>query len=97
MLDSRTSYLEGEELVSYLKSIPSSSIEKIELITNPSSKFDASGNSGIINIRTKRNRTVGFDLGINTNFEQGKYGKTNNNLSFNHRNGKFNLFGMYGY
>lgn len=97
LIDGKTSYLEGEELVSFLKSTPASSIEKIELVSNPSARYDASGNSGLINIRTKRVKLIGFNMGINTNYMQGKYGKNNNNISLNHRNGKINLFGMYGY
>ena len=40
---------------------------------------------------------MGFNLGITSNFMQGKYEKSNHSVSFNHRKGKFNLFGMYGY
>lgn len=97
LIDGKPSYLEGEELVSFLKSTPVTSIEKVELITNPSARHDASGNSGLINIRTKRAKLMGFNLGITSNFMQGKYEKSNHSISFNHRKGKFNLFGMYGY
>ena len=97
LIDGKTSYLDGKELVNYLKSTPSSSIDKVELITNPSAKDDASGNSGIINIKTKRSKLMGFNMAVNANYEQGKYGRTNDNITFNHRNGKLNVFGMYGY
>jgi len=97
MIDGKTSYLEGSELVSYLKATPSATLDKIELITNPSAKYDASGNSGIINIKTKRVKLMGFNASLNTNYEQGKFGRTNNNLSLNHRNGKLNIYGMYGF
>jgi hypothetical protein len=97
MIDGRTSYMEGTELVNYLKSTPASALDKVELITNPSAKYDASGNSGIINIKTKHVKLMGFNGSLNTNYEQGKFGRTNNNLSLNHRNGKLNIYGMYGF
>ena len=97
LIDGKPAYLQGEELVSFLKSTPATSLDKIELITNPSARYDASGNSGLINIRTKKTRIMGFNLGITSNFMQGKYEKSNHSVSFNHRKGKFNLFGMYGY
>ena len=94
LIDGKISYLEGTELVNYLKSTPVSSLEKVELVANPSAKYDASGNSGVINIRTRRAKLMGFNLTLNSSYEQGKYGRANNNISFNHRNGKFNVFGM---
>ncbi|HJV78890.1 MAG TPA: outer membrane beta-barrel family protein [Paludibacter sp.] len=97
MIDGKTSYMEGTELVNYLKSTPASSLDKVELITNPSAKYDASGNSGIINIKTRRTKLMGFNVALNTNYEQGKFGRTNNNISLNHRNGKLNIYGMYGF
>lgn len=96
MIDGKTSYMEGTELVNYLKSTPASSLDKVELITNPSAKYDASGNSGIINIKTKRTKLMGFNVALNTGYEQGKFGRTNNNISLNHRNGKLNIYGIYG-
>jgi hypothetical protein len=97
LIDGKTYYLGGTELVNYLKSTPASTLDKVELITNPSAKYDASGNSGIINIRTKKSKMMGFNMTLNSSFEQGDYGRFNNNVSFNHRNGKINVFGMYGY
>lgn len=59
MLNRRIVYLTGEDLVRYLRSIPSNDVSKIELISNPSAAYDVEGNSGIINIVTKRNRNAG--------------------------------------
>ena len=56
MIDGRPSYLSGQELANLLKNMPSTSIDQIEIMTNPSAKYDASGNSGIINIKTKKNK-----------------------------------------
>jgi hypothetical protein len=97
LIDGKSSYLEGNELVSYLMSLPASSLDKVELITRPSAKYEASGNAGIIDICTKRNSQSGFSLNFQGNYEQGKYGRTNDNLSFGYRRNKLNLSGMYGY
>lgn len=92
MLDGKPSYLTGPELASLLKTMPSGNLDQIEIMTNPSAKYDAAGNSGIINIKTKKNKQKGFNGGVNLAYGQGKYPKTNNSVNFNYRNGKFNLF-----
>ncbi|MBP1640515.1 MAG: TonB-dependent receptor [Bacteroidetes bacterium] len=97
LIDGKSSYLEGTELVNYLMSLPASSLDKVELVTRPSAKYEASGNAGIIDICTKRNNQSGFSLNVHGNYEQGKYGRTNDNLSFSYRRNQLNLSGMYGY
>ena len=97
LIDGKSSYLEGTELVNYLMSLPASSLDKVELVTRPSAKYEASGNAGIIDICTKRNSQTGLSLNFQGNYEQGKYGRTNDNLSFGYRRNKLNLSGMYGY
>ncbi|MBC6489419.1 outer membrane beta-barrel protein [Flavihumibacter stibioxidans] len=97
MMDGRPTYLTGEQLASLLKSMPASNIEQIELVTNPSAKYDASGNSGIINIKTKKNKQKGFNGNLALNYGQGAYWKTNNSLNLNLRTGKFNFFANGGY
>ncbi|MEP7106897.1 MAG: outer membrane beta-barrel protein [Ferruginibacter sp.] len=96
MLDGKPSYLNGPELANLLRSMPSNTIDQIEIMTNPSSKYDASGNSGIINIKTKKNKQKGFNGSVNLAYGQGVYEKTNNSLNLNYRNGKFNVFGNLG-
>ncbi|MEP6951025.1 MAG: outer membrane beta-barrel protein [Ginsengibacter sp.] len=97
MMDGRPSYLSGQELANVLKNMPSSAIDQIEIMTNPSAKYDASGNSGIINIKTKKNKMKGFNGNLSTSITQGRYTKTNNSLNLNYRTGKVNLFGNYSY
>jgi iron complex outermembrane recepter protein len=97
MIDGRPTYLGPNELASMLKNMPASSAEQIEIMTNPSAKYDAAGNSGIINIRTKKNRQVGLNGSLSLNYGQGVYAKTNNSLNLNYRTGKFNFFGNAGY
>lgn len=97
MMDGRPTYLTGEQLANLLKSMPASSIDQIELVTNPSAKYDAAGNSGIINIKTKKNKQKGFNGTLTLNYGQGAYWKTNNSLNLNYRTGKFNFFANGGY
>ena len=97
MMDGRPSYLSGQELANLLKNMPSSAIDQIEIMTNPSAKYDAAGNSGIINIKTKKNKLKGINGNISTSIIQGRYTKTNNSINLNFRKGKVNLFGNYSY
>ncbi len=97
MLDGKPAYLGGQELTNLLKNMSASSLEQIEIMTNPSAKYDASGNSGIINIRTKKNKLVGFNGNTSLSYSQGKYSRANGSISMNYRKGKVNLFGTYSY
>ncbi|HEY0434760.1 MAG TPA: TonB-dependent receptor, partial [Chitinophagaceae bacterium] len=96
-IDGKPSPLSGSDLASYLKTLQSSQIESIELITNPSAKYEAAGNAGIINIRLKKNKTFGANGAVNAGWNIGTYAKYNTGLSLNYRNKKFNLFGNYNY
>jgi iron complex outermembrane recepter protein len=96
-VDGKPSPLSGTDLAYYLKSLQSSQIESIELITNPSAKYEAEGNAGIINIRLKKNRAFGTNGSVSAGFNQGIYPKYNAGFSLNHRNKKVNLFGNYNY
>jgi iron complex outermembrane recepter protein len=97
MMDGRPSYLSGQELANLLKNMPSSEIDQIEIMTNPSAKYDASGNSGIINIKTKKNKLKGINGNLSTSIIHGRYTKTNNSINLNYHAGKINLFGNYSY
>ncbi len=97
MLDGKPSYLSGQELANLLKNMPSSSIDQIEIMTNPSAKYDAAGNSGMINIKTKKNKIKGFNGSLSAGIIQSTLTKTNDNLNINYRNGKVNIFGNYGF
>lgn len=96
MIDGRPTYLSATELSNYLKNMPSSNLDQIEIMTNPSAKYDAAGNSGIINIKTKKNKQKGFNGNLTLNYGQGRYWKTNNSLNMNYRTGKVNLFANAG-
>jgi hypothetical protein len=97
LLDGRPSYLSGPELANMLKGMQASQLDQIEIMTNPPAKFDASGNSGVINIKTKKNKANGFNGSVTAGFGQGVYSKTNESLSLNYRKGKVNLFSNYSF
>ncbi|MGG8495232.1 TonB-dependent receptor domain-containing protein [Tenacibaculum sp. TC6] len=80
-----------------LKQIPSSSIKSVELITNPSAKYNPEGMSGIINIILNKNANMGFNGSINTGVEAGHYVRNNASTNMNYKTGKVNFFGNYGF
>jgi len=96
-VDGRQVPLNGTDLADYLKTLQSSQIESIELISNPSAKYDASGNAGIINIRLKRNRSFGNNGSVTGGYHVGTHSNYNGGLSLNHRDARFNWFGNYDY
>lgn len=96
MMDGKPAYLSGQELANLLKNMPSSAIEQIEIMTNPSAKYDASGNSGVINIKTKKEKMKGLNGSLSASVIQSKFTRTNNSFNLNYRKGKINLFGNYG-
>jgi iron complex outermembrane recepter protein len=95
-IDGRETRLTQEQLGDYLKSIQSTDVEAIELIANPSSKYEAEGTAGIINIKLKKNKNYGTNGSVTLGYASGKYSKYNTALSVNNRSEKVNLFGSYG-
>lgn len=91
-IDGKQTFLSQQELMTLLRNTPSDNIEKIELITNPSAKYDASGNSGIINIKMKKNKNYGTNGNVNVGAGYARYGRGNAGITLNHREGKFNTF-----
>lgn len=96
-IDGKPTPMSGADLVNYLRSLPANAIERIDLITNPSSKYDAAGNAGIIDIRMKKDQRFGTNGSITAGYGQGVYPKANGGINFNHRNKSMNLFGGYNY
>jgi iron complex outermembrane recepter protein len=94
-IDGKPSPLSGRDLAAVLKSMQSSDIEAIEIITNPSAKYDAAGNVGIINIRLKKNKKMGANGNISINPNWGITPKIDFSSSLNYRDKKWNLFGNY--
>ncbi len=95
-VDGKMTQLDTKDLAAYLKGINSNDIEAIEMISNPSAKYDASGNAGIINIRLKKNKKFGTNGSVNLGFVQGVTPKGNGSLNLNYRDKKINLFGNVG-
>ena len=91
-IDGKPTNMDNQQLASILKSMNSSEIEAIEMITNPSAKFDAAGNAGIINIRLKKNKNFGTNGTVSLGTAYGQTAKYNGNLNLNYRNSKVNLF-----
>ncbi|MBC7422563.1 MAG: TonB-dependent receptor [Ferruginibacter sp.] len=96
-IDGRITQMHGPDLAGYLKSINSAEIEAIEMISNPSARYDAAGNAGIINIRLKKNNTIGLSAALIAGLNFGKHLKTNEAISLNYRNKNVNLFSNYSY
>ena len=94
LIDGKPSNIPVEQL---LQQIPSASIKQIELITNPSAKYNPEGMSGIINIILHKNSQDGFNGSINTGVTLGITPKTNTNINLNYRVGKVNFYTNYGY
>ncbi|MBB6499793.1 TonB-dependent receptor domain-containing protein [Pedobacter cryoconitis] len=95
LIDGKPSLIAGGNIAQVLASIPASSIETVEVITNPSSKYDAEGNSGIINIVLKKNTKLGFNG--NVALTAGNRDNYNGNLALSFQNKKINIYGNYGY
>lgn len=96
-VDDKPTYMSADALTSFLRSLPSSSIESIEIMTNPPAKYDAAGNAGVINIRLKKTTVRGLNGGINLSAGQGFYTRSNNSANLNYRVNKVNLFGNISY
>jgi hypothetical protein len=95
-IDGKTTSLTGDDLATYLRSLQSSAIERIELITAGSAKYDASS-GGIVNIVLKKGTNVGANGSITATAGYGKYYKSNIGIAFNDRMDKFNVFGSYNF
>lgn len=105
MMDGKPTFLSPADLANLLKNTPASAIDQIEIMTNPSAKYDAAGNSGVINIKTKKGRAAGFNgsvmVGVTTSFFEDRSGtlyvipKSQNSINFNYRKNKINFFGNY--
>jgi outer membrane receptor protein involved in Fe transport len=97
LMDGKQTYLGGQDLANLLRNLPASQLDQIEIMTQPSAKYDASGNSGILNLRTKKNTLTGFNGSINLSYIQARYPKSPNSFNFNYRKGKVNLFSNLSY
>ncbi|HEY8398924.1 MAG TPA: outer membrane beta-barrel protein [Flavihumibacter sp.] len=92
MVNDKPTYLSGAALVSYLRSLPASALEKIELMPTPPSRYDAAGTGGLINLKVKKNSLRGFNGNAQLAFTQGYLFSSNSSVNLNYRNNRVNLF-----
>ncbi|WP_055912338.1 outer membrane beta-barrel family protein [Pedobacter sp. Leaf216] len=95
LIDGKSTYLSAEQLATRLRSLNSNEIKTIELITNPSSKYDAEGNAGLLNIKLKKNASYGTNGNVDLGFGYGKNSKSDAGISVNHRDKNLNIFGSF--
>lgn len=91
LIDNRPTYLSGEELASYLKTITADDISKLELITQPGARYDAAGNMGVINIALKRNKKQGWNGSVTASAGQGVYFHRNESAVVSYKKDKLSL------
>jgi iron complex outermembrane receptor protein len=96
LIDNQNTQLSAQDLAQLLKSIESDNIKEIEIITNPSAKYDAAGNAGIINIILKKSLTNGFNGSVTGNFTQSTHNRSSASTNLNFRKNKWNWFGNLG-
>ena len=98
-IDGKTTYLSADDLTNLLTNTPSSDIGKIEIMTNPSSKYDAAGTGGIINIIRKKNSKSGLNGTVTGSFGRGHFERENGSMVLSYKNDKYNLYlnNSYGY
>ncbi|WP_152620262.1 outer membrane beta-barrel protein [Pedobacter lusitanus] len=96
-IDGKQTYLSSTEVINLLKSMQSSEIESVEVINNPGSRYDANSTGGIINIKTKKGLSEGFNGNAALSAGFNKYLLTTNTINLNYRQRNFNVFGSYGY
>lgn len=97
LIDGRQTYLSGKELTDLLKSLSSNNIKSIEIISSPTAKYDAAGQAGIINIKTKKNQIKGINGSLTTIMAYGVSAKQLQNIALSYRVDKVNIFGSYNH
>lgn len=97
MIDGKPTYLPPAELATLLRGINANNIATIEVISNPSARYDATGNAGVINIKLIKNTLEGFNGAVTAGTGYGRYGKANGSINMNYRTKKWSHFLNYGY
>ncbi len=97
LVDGKQTYLSGNDLSNMLKNMSSSSIDQIEVMTSPPAKYDAAGNAGVINIKTKKSAIKGANASVSSSYMQGIYPKATHTATVNYRNNAINIFGNFNY
>jgi outer membrane receptor protein involved in Fe transport len=95
-IDDKPVHLSGGSLAAYLASIPSNNLSKIEVIQNPSARYDAQGGA-VINIVTKKSKADGFNGSLGGGYTRATKGSYNTSGTFNYRKNALNIYGGAGY
>ena len=96
LIDGKLTNLSGEDLKAMLTSMSGNTIDKIEILPNPSSKYDALGGS-VINIKLLKNRKSGFSGSVTANNQIGKYASSLPAMTLNYKNKSVNIYSSYNY
>jgi hypothetical protein len=91
MIDDRILNISGGDLINYLKSLRSEDVAKIEIITAPPAKYDAAGNSGIINIILKKRKNTGFSGNLSSSYTQTTYPGYANSANLNFQADRYTI------
>lgn len=97
MMDGKPTYLSAKDLYEMLRNMASDQLSQIVIMTNPSAKYDAAGNSGIINIKMRKKQNIGLNGSYRISYGQGVYPDFGTGINLNYRNEKINLFGGYNF
>lgn len=97
MIDGKQVPMTGQDLANMLRNMSANQIETIDLITNPSAKYDAAGNAGIIDIKLKKGKKSGTNGNVSLSYGQGMYPKISPSFNFNTKHKNLNVFGSYNY
>ena len=92
LVDGRPTQLSGQDLANLLRNMPAAGLDQVEIMTNPPARYDAEGNAGVINIKTKKKNTAGYNGTLSLGYIQGRYAKYNEGLNLAYRAGKVALF-----
>lgn len=95
LIDGKQTYLSGQNLAAFLRSLQASGLDQIEIMSNPPAKYDAVGGAGIINIKTKKGTIRGMNGNMNFTYGQALYPRYNGGANVNYRNKNLNIFGGY--
>lgn len=90
MIDGRPTYLSSKELQNLLEGMSSENIKNIEIISNPSAKYEAEGTAGILNINLKKNNLSGLNGSAYAGYEYNSFSLYNSGINLNHKKGKWN-------
>jgi iron complex outermembrane receptor protein len=96
LIDGQRTYLSGEELASRLRAMDATQLSQVEIMTNPSAKYDAAGDAGVINLKTKQLNQDGLNGTLTLGVGLSPYFKSNDGLAMNYRAGQLNAFASYG-